>query len=84
MTSTLKKSNGSTVVSSTLNPITARAFLKAGLAVPDTGASDKNLTSVVLKDSATDTKINNATAQAPVSLGLDDIRAVPCFYPEQF
>lgn len=76
---TLKQSNGSSVVSAVLNPKTIRALVRSGHATP----VDTTYTNATLKTAAHDTLYTNATAQNPISLGLDDIRQVPAFYPEK-
>lgn len=77
---TLKQSDGATVVSSTLNPITTKAMIKAGHAVPISGT---DITSVKLVSSAKDTLISSATTNNPLLLGVDDLRFTPLQYPEK-
>jgi hypothetical protein len=80
VTATLKQSNKTTVVSSILNPITLSSLQRAGLAT----STDGTHTVSSLTNATADARIAAATAQNPISLGLDIIRQVPAFYPEKF
>lgn len=76
---TLKKSDNSTVVSTTLSPATIRQMSKIGHAI----SVDNTFQQAKLATSAHDTLYSNATTNNPVSLGLDDIRQIPSYYPEK-
>jgi len=76
----LKKSDGVTVLSSTLNPVTLRQLQKNGLAT----STDRTHTNSTSNSVSIDTLLQNATPANPISLGLDDIRQVPSYYPEKF
>jgi len=81
-TATLKKSDGVTVVSSTLNPVTTRAMVKSGIAVQVSG---NDFTNCKLVNAAADTVVTNASSGTPLlhGTGSDDVRFVPLQYPEK-
>jgi hypothetical protein len=75
----LKKSDNATVITAVLNPKLVRAMVRAGHA--NVALADGNYATAVLINAAKDTLFQNATAQNPINLGLDDILQIPVFYP---
>lgn len=79
--SVIKKNDGVTTLGTTIRTETARQMVVKGDATVLV-AGTTGFDTVKLASTALDTAYTNATANAPVQIGISSVRFMPTLYPE--